>query len=176
MIVKKCDKYHSVKVFHDNAELYDSWFEDSLIYEIELAALKGLNSQLHRPKLEIGVGPGRFAGDLDIDFGTDPAWAPLILASGRKIKCCQAFGEQLPVQDSTIGAIYILFTLCFTADPQKVLAECSRVLKESGLLVIGMIPSGSVWGRSLASKKETDHPFYRHASFYTIEKLTKWLG
>ena len=39
-----------------------------------------------------------------------------------------------------------------------------------------MIPSGSVWGRSLTSKKKADHPLYKYARFYTIETLRKWLA
>ena len=176
MTGKKIDKYQAAKAFHDHAEEYDSWFEDSLVYEIEVTALKSLHAAMDDQKMEIGVGPGRFARDMGIVFGIDPAWTPLILASRREIKCCQAFGEQLPVKDRIIGTIYVLFTLCFVADPQKTLWECSRILKEDGLLIIGMIPSDSVWGRSLAIKKKAGHSFYKYASFYTIETVKKWLA
>ena len=176
MAAKETDKYRAAKSFHDHAEEYDSWFEDSLVYEIEVTALKSLHAQMDDPKMEIGVGPGRFARNLGVGFGIDPAWAPLTLASERVIKCCQAFGEQLPVKDRRIGAIYVLFTLCFVADPQKILRECSRVLKKDGCLIIGMIPSESAWGRTLADKKKAGHDLYRYATFYTIETLCKWLA
>ena len=176
MAAKETDKYRAAKSFHDHAEEYDSWFEDSLVYEIEETALKSLHAQMDDPKMEIGVGPGRFARNLGVGFGIDPAWAPLTLASERGIKCCQAFGEQLPVKDRRIGAIYVLFTLCFVADPQKILRECFRVLKEDGHLVIGMIPSGSAWGRSLTIKKKADHSFYKYARFYTIATVKKLLA
>ncbi|MFC1845029.1 class I SAM-dependent methyltransferase [Thermodesulfobacteriota bacterium] len=175
MTEKILDKYMAVKAFHDYAEEYDSWFEDSPVYEIEMTALKSLHAEMDEPKFEIGVGPGRFASGLDIAFGIDPAWAPLTLASQREIKCCQALGEQLPVKDRIMGTIFVLFTLCFAADPQRIIWECSRVLKEGGLLVIGMIPSGSAWGRSLVSKKKAGHFLYRYATFYTIDTLKKWL-
>jgi ubiquinone/menaquinone biosynthesis C-methylase UbiE len=176
MTGKEIDKHQATKAFHDHAEEYDSWFEDSLVYEIEVTALKSLHAEMDDPKMEIGVGPGRFAKSLGVAFGIDPAWAPLTLASKREIKCCQAFGEQLPVKDGIIGTIYVLFTLCFVADPQKILWECSRILKEDGLLIIGMIPSDSEWGRSLAAKKKAGHPFYKYARFYTIDIVKKWLG
>ena len=176
MTGNEIEKLQAVKVFHDHAEEYDHWFKDSLVYEIELAALKSLQTEMENPKLEIGVGPGRFARDLNIAFGIDPAWALLTLAAKRKITCCQAFGEQLPVKDRIIGTIYLLFTLCFVNDPQKILRECSRTLKEDGCLIIGMMPPGSAWGRSLAAKKKTGYFFYKYARFYTIETLQKCLA
>lgn len=176
MTGKEIDKYQVAKVFHDHAEEYDSWFVDNLVYETEVAALKSLHAEMHGPKMEIGVGSARFAEKLGVVFGIDPALAPLKLASKRGIKCCQAFGEQLPVKDRTIGTIYVLFTLCFALDPQKILRECSRTLKEDGCLVIGMIPSESKWGRTLAAKKKAGHSFYKYARFYTMETLCKWLS
>ena len=176
MTGKEIDKYQVAKVFHDHAKDYDSWFVDSLVYEIEVAALKSLHAETNGPKIEIGVGPARFAKKLGVGFGIDPALGPLKLASKRDSKCCQALGEQLPVKDRIIGAIYVLLTLCFAADPQKILWECSRVLKKDGCLIIGMIPSESAWGRTLADKKKAGHDLYRYATFYTIETLCKWLA
>lgn len=173
---KEIDKNRAAKAFHDHAEEYDCWFEESLVYEIEETALKSLHAQMDDPKMEIGVGPGHFARNLGVAIGIDPAWAPLTLASERGIKCCQAFGEQLPVKDSVIGTIYVLFTLCFVDDPQKTLWECSRSLKAGGHLVIGMIPSGGAWGRSLAVKKKAGHFFYKYAHFYTIAAVKKLLA
>jgi ubiquinone/menaquinone biosynthesis C-methylase UbiE len=158
MTEKEIDKYQAPQAFHDHAEEYDSWFEDSLVYETEMTALRSLHVEMDDPKMEIGVGPGRFAKTLG------------------GIGCCQAFGEQLPVRDRIIGTIYVLFTLCFALDPQKILRECSRALKEDGHLIIGMIPSESAWGRSLTTKKKADHPLYKYARFYTIETLRKWLA
>ena len=47
MIDKGIVGHKAVKVFHDHAEEYDSWFADSLVYEIELAALTLLSADLH---------------------------------------------------------------------------------------------------------------------------------
>ena len=56
MAAKETDKYRAAKSFHNHAEEYDSWFEDSLVYEIEVTALKSLHAQMDDPKMEIGVG------------------------------------------------------------------------------------------------------------------------
>ena len=167
---------HAARIFHEHAAEYDSWFAGSPVYGIELAALQSLKNKGSGPKLEIGVGPGRFARELGIDFGIDPALAALRLAGQRGIICCQGLGEELPVQDGAVGTAYLLFTLCFGLKPQKIVQECARVLKMDGLLVIGMIPARSSWGKYLAAKKKAGHKFYEHANLYTIETVSQWLA
>lgn len=162
-------------VFHEKAVEYDQWFDNSLLFEIELQALKDLQTVLHAPKLEVGVGPGRFAGALGVDFGIDPATSPLYLARKRNVQVVRAIGEEIPVADCTMATVFLLFTFCFLADPQKVLNECNRILQPGGHLVLGMVPAGGAWGRLLAEKKKKQHPFYKHASFYSVGKIIAWL-
>jgi SAM-dependent methyltransferase len=170
------DGVQAVRVFHEHAEEYDCWYENSLAFAIELMALLSLHTETRGPGMEIGVGPGRFARELGLEFGLDPAWKPLVLAQQRGIQCCQGYGEQLPVKDKALGSIYLLFTLCFTGDPQMVLDECCRCLRDDGHLVIGMVPAGGQWGKKLAAKKKAGHLFYKHARFYTTEDLKQWLA
>lgn len=113
------DKYRSSQVFQDHAAEYDSWFAGSLVYKIELAALRSLQSVIRCPKMKIGVGPGRIARDLGVAFGLDPARAPLRLARQRGIKCCQGIGEDLPVKDHAVGTVCLLLSLCFGFKPKK---------------------------------------------------------
>jgi ubiquinone/menaquinone biosynthesis C-methylase UbiE len=170
------DRDQAAKVFHDHAADYDNWFAGSLVYAIELAALRSLHTVMVGPKMEIGVGPGRFASDLGLAFGLDPVRAPLHLALQRGIKCCQGIGEELPMKDRTVGTVYLLFTLCFGLDPQKIIEESGRVLMDGGHLVVGMIPAGSAWGRHLEAKKRAGNVFYAHANFYTIANVKAWLA
>jgi len=162
-------------VFHDKAEDYDKWFDDSLLFDIELAALRELQTPLAAPKVEVGVGPGRFARALQVAVGVDPALAPLKLARQRNINVIQAIGEQLPFAGGIAGSVFILFTLCFLAEPKKVLGECHRILRPGGHLVLGMVPASGAWGRALQAKKEKNHPFYRYASFYQAWQVIDWL-
>jgi SAM-dependent methyltransferase len=166
----------AAKVFEDHAAEYDGWFTDSLVYRIERAALRSLNRGMPGPKMEIGVGPGRFAMDLGVVFGLDPARSPLQLARQRNITCCQGFGEELPIKDCVVGTVYLLCTLCFAFNPVKMVAESSRILHHGGYLVIGMVPARSPWGKHLAAKKDAGHIFYEHANFYTIEAVSQWLA
>ncbi len=156
-------------VFQERADEYDNWYEDSLLFETELAALQQIELPLPGPKLEIGAGPGRFAEQLGVTVGIDPAPAALQRGLKRGIIGVAAIGEQLPFKSETAGTLFLLFTLCFLGDPGRVLDECRRVLKSDGRLVIGQVPAHSHWGQQLENKKKKGNPYYKHAHFYTIE-------
>jgi SAM-dependent methyltransferase len=165
----------TARVFDESAAEYDRWFEKNLIFETELAAIKGLHIPNEKPALEIGVGPGRFAASLGVNLGMDPALAALKFAGGRALSCFQGTGEKLAVKNDSLGSVYLLLTFCFLDDPHQVLTEIARALDEKGTLVIGMIPASGPWGLHLQAKKEAGNPFYRHANFYTIAAVEKLL-
>lgn len=166
----------AARVFDQRADEYDGWYEDSLLFEVERAALADLGADLPRPRLELGMGPGRFAAALKIPLGIDPALAPLRLASGRGIQGVRAIGEQLPLLDRSLGTLYLLFTLCFLERPPVVLAEARRVLRSDGRLVLGIVPASSPWGRMLAAKARAGHPYYRHARFHELGEIMAMLS
>lgn len=164
------------QVFHDLAEEYDSWFDGSLLFAIELGALRELITPLAEPRIEVGVGPGRFARELGVCVGIDPAMGALALAARRLDSVCQGVGEQLPLQTGSVGTVFLLFTLCFTEQPELVIREAARALKPGGHLVLGVVPRESPWGKELRAKREAGHPFYQHSRFYTMDQLVLWLG
>lgn len=166
----------AAQVFDERAAEYDAWFENSLLFAIELAALQELATPLLGPKLEIGVGPGRFAEALGVEFGVDPALAPLVLARKRGVGVSQAVGEALPYAGQSMRTVLLLFTFCFLADPRPVLRECRRVLKPGGHLALGVIVADSPWGRMLRQKREAGHPFYQQARFYDPAEVEQCLG
>ncbi len=172
----RADWRHSSRVFHVKALEYDSWFEESLLFDIEMAAIKALPAVEPGPSLEIGVGPGRFADALGSGFGIDPAMAPLALARRRNIAVCQAVGEALPFRSGCLARVSLFFTLCFVQDPERVISECHRVLQANGRLVIGFVPATGPWGKYLQQKKKNGHPFYEYASFLTAEEINTALS
>ncbi len=166
---------HNSRVFNERAEEYDNWFENSLLFTIEKAAIQSLNISFSTPALEVGVGPGRFAEALQISLGIDPAMPPLLLAKKRGICSCQAIAEELPFAPSSLGAIFLLFTLCFLESPSRFLQECRRVLRHDAPLIVGLVPADSAWGQQLRRKKERGHPFYETAQLSTIAQLQQLL-
>lgn len=162
--------------FQSNAQEYDSWYDSSPLFDIEIEALLASETRLIPPALEIGVGPGRFAQALGTEFGIDPALSPLQLALHRSIIPINGIGEQLPFKPQTIGTVYVLFTLCFLMDPATAFREINRILKPDGFLVVGFIPAESEWGKHLAQKGKNGHPYYRHAHFKTVAETSSILA
>jgi ubiquinone/menaquinone biosynthesis C-methylase UbiE len=156
------------RVFQERADEYDSWYDNSMLFANELSALQQITLPLAGPIMEIGAGPGRFAEQLAVTIGIDPAPATLQRAQKRGIMGIAGIGEQLPIRSKTVGTVFILFTLCFLVDPPLVLDECRRILKKDGHLVIGQVPALSAWGRLLDKKRENGNEYYKYARFYSI--------
>lgn len=162
-------------MFDSCAEDYDRWFDNpksTILFKAELAAVRSVLHGIQRPYLEIGVGTGRFARELGIQYGIDPAIRMLRIAETRGVEVKQATGESLPFGDHVFGAVFILFTLCFVQNPEQVLREVKRVLRKKGGLIVGILNRESPWGRLYAKKKEEGHPIYRHAHFFSIPELS----
>lgn len=166
----------SSQVFQECAREYDNWFDSSLLFEIEKAAINKLPIQPPRPSLEIGCGPGRFGKAMQIDYGIDPALAPLEFARNRGIECCVGIGETLPFLSNSFRSVYLLFTLCFLENPIHTLTECRRILKKNGLLIVGFIPGASSWGLSLQQKKKEGNRFYKYCTFYGSSEILEMLS
>jgi SAM-dependent methyltransferase len=166
-------KNMSWEVFDKLHHKYDEWFDKSPgkgIFELEVQCLQGAFREVLEPRLEIGVGTGRSAEKLGIDFGVDPSEEMLRKAFGRGIKVVKAAAEHLPFPSDFFGGVVIIVTLCFLDDPLKALRECFHVLRKGGILVLGIVPRESRWGRFYLKKKEGGHPFYSGAHFYTTQE------
>ncbi|MEW6417591.1 MAG: class I SAM-dependent methyltransferase [Nitrospirota bacterium] len=170
------DRVRKVKAFDLYTEDYDKWFdspEGRMLFKMEVEAVRLLMKGLRKPFLEIGVGTGRFAKELGIEFGIDPSSKMLEEAKRCGIKVEKARGENLPFEDESFGGVFILFTLCFVEDPEKVLTEAKRVLKIGGGLIVGIINKESPWGQLYLKKKAEGHPIYRYATFYSVREVIK---
>lgn len=164
----------TVETFNLYAEDYDRWFdsaEGKVLFKMEVEAVRLLMKGLEKPFLEVGVGTGRFAKELGIEFGIDPSHRALETAERRGIKVKEAKGESLPFKSGFFGAVFLLFTICFVDDPEKVLSEAKRVLKKDGGLIVGIINRESSWGELYMKKKAEGHPIYKHAKFYSIDEI-----
>ena len=161
----------AAQAFDDLAGRYDAWYDTApgqVLFDLELGAIRPLLAGTAGPRLEVGVGSGRFAAALGIEVGLDPAEAPLRLAKARGMRVLRGVGSELPFADDTFGAVAVIVTLCFVEDPAGVLAEVGRVLRPDGRLVVGLVPLDSAWGRSYEEKGRAGHLFYSHARFETL--------
>lgn len=166
------------ELFDRLADAYDAWYDrppGNVIFPLEVACLRSLLDGLPRPRLEVGVGTGRFAAALGIEFGVDPAWRPLLAARRRGVSVVRAAGERLPFRDGAFGAVLLVVTLCFVDDPLAVLSECRRVLRRDGAVVIGLVFGDSPWGERYRTLATSGHPFYSSARFLTRAELRELL-
>ncbi len=108
-------------------------------------------------------------------MGLDPAPAPLRLARARGVGVVQGVGERLPFRDGVFGAVLVVVTLCFAADPAALLGEARRVLGPGGALVLGDVVADSPWGEWYRRLGETGHPFYSEARFNTLAEVDRLL-
>jgi len=161
-------------VFDTFAERYDKWYGKPFgktAFKLEKECIEFLCKNLERPFLEIGVGTGRFAVGLKMKYGIDKSIRVLKFAKERGIEVIRGEGENLPFVDTSFGAVFIIVTLCFVDDPLKVLKEASRVLKNDGFLILGLILKESPWANFYAKKGEEGNVFYKIARFYTVNEL-----
>jgi len=159
-----------------NPEEYDSWYERHRdIYEAELRALEDIVKKYPSPKLEIGVGTGRFASVLGIEYGVDPDGEMLKFAERRGIKVIKAIGEDLPFRANKFYLVLISTTLPFFKDAKRVVREAYRVLKPQGAIVIAFIPRDSYFGRKYTEMGKEGDERFRDAHFYTLEEVEKLL-
>lgn len=158
--------------FDEHYKEYDAWYDrNKFAYLSELEAVK----KVLPPDgygLEIGVGSGRFAAPLGITVGIDPSEKMVELARGRGVDARLGRGEELSFEDSTFDYVAIIFTLCFSEDPVKVVAESARVLKRGARIIIGIIDKESFLGKAYQKKESI---FYGHARFYGIGEVARIL-
>jgi len=168
----------SYRAFNAHVDDYDAWFDSepgAAIFRMEVECVQPLLSSYQRPYLEVGVGTGRFAQALGIEYGVDPASALLKKARARGIRVKRAFGEKLPYPDGVFGGVLIALALCFVNNPSSVLQEASRVLTDKGGLVLGLILRDSPWAEFYTAAARAGHPIYSKAWFLYKNEVDKLL-
>ncbi|WP_292460331.1 class I SAM-dependent methyltransferase [Methanothermococcus sp.] len=175
--MKMTDKTYSKTPFDEYAEEYDNWYdENKKMYELELEAIKKFIPKPEKRKkgLEIGVGTGRFAKPLGIEYGLEPSKSMAEIAKRRGIYVYEGVAENIPIDDKSFDYVLMTTTLCFLNDPIKGLKEIKRILKPNGKLIIGIIDKNSSLGKIYESKKKKSK-FYKYAKFYSLNEVLNWL-
>ncbi|MFW6457911.1 MAG: class I SAM-dependent methyltransferase [Halodesulfurarchaeum sp.] len=161
--------------FRELTDTYESWFETfEAAYRAEIAALESLWKPTDRA-LSVGVGSGRFAEPLGVEYGIDPAPEMLEIAREHGIEVTLGVGERLPFRAESFESALMVTTVCFLDDLDDALAEIYRVLEVDGSVVLGFIDKQSPVGKRYQAIKD-ENPFYRDASFYGADELASALA
>jgi SAM-dependent methyltransferase len=166
------------QVFDVFAERYDAWYDKPFgksAFNLEKACIASLCKNLRQSFLEIGVGTGRFAETLKIKYGIDNSVGVLRFTKKRGITVIRGKGEKLPFPNKSFGAVFIIVTLCFVDEPVKVLAEASRVLKDDGCIILGLILRESLWSNFYMRRGASGNVFYKIARFNSLNELEAML-
>ena len=153
---------------------YDNWFErHEQAYLSELLAVRALLPHGVRG-LEIGVGTGRFAGPLGIEFGIDPAVEVFGYATCRGVHAAAAVAEALPFPDAAFDYALLVTTICFVDEPATMLREARRVLRPRGAIVVGLVDRESPLGQEYLAQ-QSGSVFYAPATFYSAGEVASLL-
>jgi len=160
-------------IFDEYYREYDLWYErNKLAYLSELEAVKIALPEEGRG-LEVGVGTGRFASRLGIPYGIDPSFRMAKFAEDRGVRVIVARGEEMPFKDDEFDYALIAITLCFVRDPERVIRETRRVLRDGGRIIVAIIDRDSFLGRAYQVKKSK---FYEEARFFSVDEVVNLLG
>jgi ubiquinone/menaquinone biosynthesis C-methylase UbiE len=164
-----------MNIFDTYTKEYDRWYEENrFVYLSELEALKKVVPRKGKG-LEIGVGTGRFAQPLGVSYGIDPSEKMLEIARRRGIKTFVGKGENLPFDEDEFDFVLIVITLCFVDNPEQVISESRRVLKDDGRLIVGIVDKDSHLGKFYLEKKKEGHRFYKEANFFSAKEIMELL-
>ena len=166
--------HDSNDVFDQYALEYDSWFvKHANLFHAEVLAIRQSLPE-GKKGIEIGVGTGRFAQALQIQFGVEPSENMAKLAEERGITVYRAYGEQLPIPDQSFDFALMVTTVCFLADIPKAFSEVHRILRSEGNVILAIIDKNSDLGRKYEQNK-TSNKYYKDAHFHSTDEITQLL-
>jgi len=161
--------------FEAHSGRYDKWFmRHEAVYLSELLAVRAL-LPWKGMGLEVGVGTGRFAAPLGVQFGIDPAPAMLSRARQRGVACVGGTAEALPFADRAFDYALMVIVLSFLDDPGTALLEIRRILQPGGVVVIGFLDHGCPCGRDYLARHR-EKLFFRAATFFDVAGVQRLLA
>ncbi|SDG09711.1 Ubiquinone/menaquinone biosynthesis C-methylase UbiE [Methanolobus vulcani] len=162
-------------VYDIHAKNYDSWYDrNSAVYASEIEAIQKLMPSCSgKNSIEIGVGTGRFASKLGINYGIDPSVSMLEISASRGVRCIKGVSEWLPVKSSSMGLALIVTSFCLM-DANMTLEEVHRILSTEGYFIIAFVEKNGILGEKYR-KKASKSRFYRNVVFRTTENIISML-
>jgi SAM-dependent methyltransferase len=163
--------------FDEHVAEYESWFDENpFAFRSEVEAIREMLPEGDQLKgIEVGLGTGRFSEALSIKEGVEPSVPMRTLAVQRGIEIMNGTAEELPYGDLKFDFVLMAFCISFFEKLQPAFKEAHRVLKNGGSLVIGFLDKDSPIGRDYEERK-SESMFYKHANFYSVEKVQRKLS
>ncbi|WP_457559928.1 class I SAM-dependent methyltransferase [Caminibacter sp.] len=148
---------------------YEEWFErHPKIYEEELKTIKSIFPPFSKA-MEVGIGTGRFAKPLGINFGIEPSRKMAEIARKRGLEVLEMTAEEMNFEDE-FDLILMVTTICFVKNPLKTIQNCYRALKKDGSFVVAFVDKDSDLGR-FYEKNRQKTKFYKEATFFSKEDI-----
>lgn len=149
---------------------YEKWFEENqLLFASELEAIKKVIPG-NKQGIEIGVGSGLFASNLEIFEGVEPSEAMRNMAKSRKINVREGVAENLPYPDQSKDFALMVMVICFVDSVTEAFKEAYRVLTKDGCLLVAFIDKDSPIGKEY-EKNKYKSDFYKEATFYSASQV-----
>lgn len=163
-------------MFNDHVREYEAWFKKyPFVFKSELAAIKKLlPGRKNLRGIEIGLASGRFSKALGIKEGIEPSEKMRELAQKKKIFVLNAMAENTLYKPSQFDFVLMNFCISYFDNLLEAFKEACRILKKGGCLIVGFIDKESKIGKYYQQKK-SESIFYKHARFYTVNKIEKEL-
>ena len=162
--------------FNDHVAEYEAWFEKyPFVFQSEAEAIRDLlpeGDNLYG--IEIATGTGRFAKELGIKEGIEPAINMRALALKRGIEVLAGQAEHLPFKDMKYDFALMNFCISYFENLQTVFKEAYRILKNGGSLIVGFVDKDSIIGKYYEERKRRS-VFYKDARFYSPKTVASEL-
>ena len=168
----------------EDAESLSAWFsnpENSRVADLETALLERLYD--FRPSarlLDVGCGTGwflKYFRDKGLSVtGVDPSMAMLaaardLLGPGADLE--KAYGEELPFEDNSFDVASLITCLEFADDPEKVIAEATRVAR--GHIIIGFLNRYAVKNIERRIRSYLSPTVYSRARFFSVWEIKRFV-
>lgn len=162
-------------VFDEHAGDYDVWFDEHRgVYLAQLRILREVVPDF-RQGLEVGVGSGRFANPLGIQYGIDPSHKLAMMAKQQGVEVVRGEAEHLPFHVGSFDFVLMMTVICFLDDIPRAFNEIYCVLEPGGALITGFIESGGEISLKYQHERIKGR-FLRFATFRTIDEVYRFFN